>query len=228
MEKNNKHQCSHCNKDFLKESSLMVHMCEPKRRYQEQNEAGVQLGLHAYLKFYEIAQGSSKFKTFDDFAKSAYYKAFVKFGRYCRQIHAVNTARFIEWLVRKNKKIDNWCSDNTYTEYLSQYVLEEQAVDAVARAIETALDWQETTKNPSHDYLRFGNRNSISHAITTGRITGWVLYNSSSGQELLESLNQEQVSIVWSWINPDIWSRKFHDYPADAEYTKHILQQAGW
>ena len=206
----------------------MVHMCEPKRRYQEQNEAGVQLGLHAYLKFYEIAQGSSKFKTFDDFAKSAYYKAFVKFGRYCRQTRTVNTARFIEWLIRKNKKIDNWCSDNTYTEYLSQYVLEEQSIDAVARAIETSLDWQETTGNPSHDYLRFGNRNSISQAITTGKITGWVLYNSGSGQELLESLNQEQLSIVWPWINPDTWSRKFHDYPADAEHTKSILQQAGW
>ena len=52
-------------------------MCEPKRRFQEQDERGVQLGLHAYLKFYELTQGSAKLKTFDDFATSPYYRAVV-------------------------------------------------------------------------------------------------------------------------------------------------------
>ncbi len=95
--------CRYCEKGFVKETSLAVHLCEPKRRHQEQSERGVQLGFQAYLRFYEITQGSAKLKTFDDFAKSPYYRAFVKFGRYCVDLKAINPARLTEWLLKKIK-----------------------------------------------------------------------------------------------------------------------------
>jgi len=55
-----KHTCQYCKKDFIKESSLAVHSCEPRRRRQERDEAGVRLGFHAYIKFYELTQGSAE------------------------------------------------------------------------------------------------------------------------------------------------------------------------
>jgi hypothetical protein len=48
--------CRYCEKSFHKETTLAVHVCEQKRRWQEQDEVGVQLGLQAYLRFYEITQ----------------------------------------------------------------------------------------------------------------------------------------------------------------------------
>ena len=222
------YQCRYCEKTFVKETSMAVHMCEPKRRHTMQNEVGVQLGLQAYLRFYEITQGSAKLKTFDDFAKSPYYKAFVKFGRYCVDIRAVNTSRFIDWLIKQNKKIDNWCSDKVYTEYLVEYVRVENVNDALARAIEQSLRWHEDTGNPAHDYLRYGNDNAICFAVSTGRVSAWVLYNSNSGPEFLGRINPDQVAMIWNMIDSDVWSKKFHDYPADTEYAKDILQKAGW
>ena len=221
-------KCRYCERAFQRESSLAVHLCEPKRRHQEQTETGVQIGLQAYLRFYEITQGSSRLKSFDDFAKSPYYKAFVKFGRYCQGIRAVNVPRFIDWVVRQNKKIDHWCKDSVYTEYLVQYVRDENVSDALARAVEQSLDWQEKTGNPPHDYLRYGNENAICHAVNTGRVSAWVLYNSASGMEFLSRINQEQVAMIWSMIDSDFWSQKFHTYTADAEYARDILKKAGW
>jgi hypothetical protein len=43
--------CNFCKKDFAKETSIAVHMCEPKRRRMEKDERGVQLGFQAYIKF---------------------------------------------------------------------------------------------------------------------------------------------------------------------------------
>ena len=100
-----KYTCQYCKKDFQRETSLSVHLCEQKQRYQSKDELGVRLGLQAYLRFYEMTQGSAKLKTFDDFATSPYYRAFVKFGRHCIAINAVNTSRFVDWVVEKNKKI---------------------------------------------------------------------------------------------------------------------------
>lgn len=220
--------CKYCERSFSRETTLSVHVCEQKKRWQEQGERGVQLGLQGYLKFYEYTQGSAKLKAWDDFVTSPYYRAFVKWGRYCVSVRVINPERFLEWLLKSNRKIDNWCSDRLYTEYLVTHVQKETVNDALARAIEHGLDWSERTASPAHDCLRYGSANATCHAITTGRISAWVIYNSESGQKFLNELNAEQVSMIWPYIDSDIWQKKFADYPADQEYAKEILTQAGW
>lgn len=222
------HICRYCRRGFAREQTLAVHVCEPKRRYQERDEVGVQLGLQSYLRFYELTQGSAKLKSFDDFAQSPYYRAFVKFGRYCQSIRAVNVPRFIEWVIRQNKKIDHWCRDSIYTEYLTDYLRIEHVNDALERSIEQGIKWSEETGNPAGDYLRYGSDNIICYAITTGRVSPWSLYNCDSGLEFLGRINPEQVTMVWPMIDADFWQRKFRDYPADTEYAKEILRKVGW
>jgi hypothetical protein len=140
----------------------------------------------------------------------------------------INPARFLEWLLNGNRKIDNWCSDRLYTEYLVTHVQKETVNDALARAIEYGIDWSEKNTSPAHDCLRYGSTNATCYAITTGRISAWVIYNSESGQKFLNELNAEQVAMIWPYIDSDIWQKKFVDYPADQEYAKEILTQAGW
>ena len=219
--------CNYCKKTFAKETSIAVHMCEPKRRRMEKDERGVQLGFQAYIKFYESMQGSAKLKTFEDFAESAYYRAFVKFGRYCLVIRAINPARFMDWLLKNNKKLDRWCSDQLYTEYLIEYVRVEHVDDALARSIEWSIAWAEEHDAPAQDCLRYGNTNIICYALTAGRISPWCIYNSDSGIEFLGSLTEDQVAMIWPYIESDVWQKKFRDYPADVECVKDILKKAG-
>jgi len=222
------YECRYCNRSFVKETSLAVHMCEPKRRFQEQNERGVQLGLQAYLKFYEMSQGSARLKTFEDFAASPYYRAFVKFGRYCVDTRAVNPARFMEWLLKHNKKIDHWSRDTMYTEYLVDYLRVENVNDALARAMEFGIGWSEQTGNPAEDCLRYGNTNAMVYAVTTGRISAWIVYNCESGQRFLGELDASQIAMIWPYIDSEVWMKKFSDYVADQEYVREMLNKAGW
>jgi len=223
-----KYACQYCRKEFAKETSLAVHVCEAKRRRQERSERGVELGFQAYLRFYETTQGSARLKTFDDFADSPYYKAFVKFGRYCVATRSVNPKQFLEWLLKNNKKIDRWASDQLYTEYLIQYLQVENVADALGRAVEYGIDWAEKNQSQPQDCLRFGNTNVMCYAVTTGRISPWVIYNCESGQKFLSELTADQISMIWPYIDSDIWQKKFRDYVADQEYSKEILKQAGW
>jgi hypothetical protein len=223
-----KFECQYCKKSFAKETTLIVHVCEQKKRYQSQGETGIQIGLRAYQKFYEISQGAGKPKTFDDFAKSPYYRAFARFGQYCVSIRAVNVLRFTEWLLKNNKKIDYWCRDSVYGEYLLDYLQVESPMDAVQRAVESSLRWSEETGNPPHDFVRFGNDNTLCYNVTTGRLSAWTLYNSASGQEFLGRLSSEQIAMIWPYVDADFWQQKFRDYPTDVDYIKDILKQAGW
>ena len=228
METAIKFRCEHCRREFARETSLAVHMCEPRRRRQEQGERGVQLGFQAFLRFYQTSQGSSRLKTFDDFADSPYYRAFVKWGRYCVDTRAIDPERFLEWLLKNNKKIDRWVSDSLYTEYLVWYLGQEPADSAVARALEWAIDWSERSHAPAEHCLRYGNANTVCHAIVSGRISPWVIYNCESGQLFLESLSAEQISMIWPYIDSDAWQRRFQDRAADCAYVRELLSRAAW
>lgn len=203
-------------------------MCEPKRRHLERDERGVQLGFWAFLRSFEIMQGSARLKTFDDFAQSSYYRAFVKFGRYCVNTRVINPEQFTTWLLNNNKKIDKWCSDQLYTEYLVGYLRVESVDEALARGLEWSITWAEQNSAAAHDCLRYGNVNTICYAITSGRLSPWCVYNSDSGVEFLGSLRPEQVSMIWSYIESEAWQKKFRDFPADVEYAREMLSKAGW
>ena len=214
--------CRYCKKSFVKESTLIAHMCEPKRRYQQEKETGVQLGLKAYLRFYEISQGSAKTKNYDDFIGSPYYTAFVKFGRHLVGVRCVNTASFTDWLLKNNKKIDHWCKEALYLEWLHEYLKKEAVQDALERALKEMQNYSDSEpklQNNFNNYFRLGSANRIVHHISNGRISPWIVYNCNSGVDFISSLNEEQIVIIMPWIDPDHWQRKFKDYLAETEWV---------
>ena len=222
------HVCEYCKKEFVRETSIQAHLCEPKRRRRERDEPGPRLGFQAYIRFYESMAGSARNKTHDTFCESSYYRAFVKFGHYCVNTRVINPDRFMAWLLKNNRKIDHWCSDKVYTEYLVDHLKVEAVDDALARAIEFGMDWSEKNTSPSHDCMRYGNTNVLCYAVTAGRISPWVIYNSESGQKFLSELDATQISMIWPYIDSDAWQKRFQDRPQDQAYAKNILKQAGW
>ena len=223
------YKCRYCEREFRKESTLAAHLCEQKRRWQQETETGVQFGLRAYLRFYEFTQGSARLKSYSDFVASPYYKAFVKFGNYCVSVRAVNFISFTEWLLKNNKKLDHWCRDSFYEEWLYEYVKKEAVQDALERSLKTMEEYagrDNGLASFSH-YFKYGNHNRICHHIISARISPWVIYNCNSGIEFLEFLTEEHLSIVLPWVDPDFWNRRFQDYVADAEWCKLVLKEAG-
>jgi hypothetical protein len=222
------HKCQYCEKEFRKESTLFAHMCEQKRRMQQEKETGVQLGFMAYLRFYDITQGSSKFKTYAEFSSSSLYNAFVKYGRYLVSIKAINVNSFTEWLIKNNKKIDVWCKDSVYEEWLREYLKKESPTSALERGLKEMEDYaRDSDIDHFSHYFKYGNNSRICHHITTGRVSPWVIYNCDSGVEWLGTLSEDLVVLVISWIDPDFWDRKFKNYTSDTEWCKHILKEAG-
>ena len=100
--------------------------------------------------------------------------------------------------------------------------------DAVRNSIEYCMDNCEQDNILHHDYLRYGNPNKICYAITTGRISPWMLYCSNSGIHFLDTLNQDHVKIIIDYINPEQWALKFHREPELKEQIRDTLKQAGY
>lgn len=220
--------CEFCGRTFIRESTVLKHICEYKHRFLEKDRPSNRLGFQSWLQFYKKNSASKKQRTYDEFIKSAYYTAFVKFGSHCVEINALNVSRFVDWLVKNQIKIDTWCSDNTYTKYLIEYIRVEDPLDAIHRSVETTIELAQQEGINSRDYLRYGNRNKICYAITSGKISPWMLFQSVSGVELMDKLDQTQVKMIIDYIDPEKWALKFHREPENVKQVKELLSIAGY
>ena len=220
--------CEFCKREFIKESTVLKHICEYKHRWTERDKQSSRIGFQAWLQFYKKNSVSKKNRTFEEFIKSAYYIAFVKFGAYCVGINAINISRYIDWLLRDQIKIDNWCQDSVYSKFLCDYLRTENSLDAIARSIETTIQVASDERLQSHDYIRYGNVNKICYAVTTGKISPWMLYMSESGVKFLSELSADRVKMIGDYINMEQWAIKFKREPEVVKQVKELLDAAGY
>jgi len=218
-------KCEYCGKSFAKEKTLAVHICEQKRRHLSKNEKHVQLALLTYQRFYEIAQGGKKKREFDDFAKSPYYNAFVKFGSFVSNVNPLMPDRFIEYVVRSGVKLDHWCRDELYDKYLAELVRIEPAENAIKRSCSTMVEWANEHNAEWNHYFSYVNLNKATHDIKEGKISPWVLLNCKAGKDMLQKMNDEQLAIVSPIIDPKFWMKKFKTLPADVELVKEVVRE---
>lgn len=219
-------KCEYCGKDFAKEKTLAVHICEQKRRHLSKNEKHVQAGLLTYQKFYEITQKGKVKKTFDDFVSSPYYTAFVKFGSFLINTSPIYPERFIEFVIKSGVKLDHWCRDELYETYISELIKIEPADGAIQRTIQTMMDWAEKNKSQWEHYFAYVNLNRATHDIKEGLISPWILLNSREGKEMLKKMNDEQLAIIESVVDLQYWLKKFKSLPADVELVKDVIKEA--
>jgi transcription initiation factor TFIIIB Brf1 subunit/transcription initiation factor TFIIB len=224
--------CKYCGLAFTRESSLVVHQCEPKRRENQKNEKGVRIGYIAWMRFYELTQGSAKLKTYEDFCSSSLYQGFVKFGRHCHAIDAINVKKFIDYVLTSKYKIDSWTRDKIYESYLWEYVRTEKYDEALERSIETMQRWAEEYSDENtvvefQDYFKKISNGRLVNHIVHGRISPWVIYCCDAGIVKLGELNEEQVTLALPWIDPPFWERKLKIHAAEAELARQILEKAG-
>lgn len=223
-----KYGCEFCKREFARESTVAKHICEYKHRWLEKDRRGNQLGFQSWMQFYKKNTGSRKHNTYEEFIRSTYYIAFVKFGTFCVDVNVLNVSRYADWLLKNQIKIDTWCSDSTYTRYLIEYLRHEDSMDAIARSIETTIEKAEAEGIRSCDYLRYGNPNRICYQVTLGKISPWMLYHSDSGSRFLDTLNPDHVKIIIDYINPEQWALKFKKNPDDVNRVKQLLREAGY
>jgi hypothetical protein len=219
--------CVHCRTKFTKEKTLMVHMCEQKRRHLAQNEKHVVMGFYTFNKFYEIAQKSTESKTYSEFSKSPYYNAFVKFGSFVSNINPLYPNKFIEWIVKSGVKIDHWCRDELYEKYIVNLIQTESVETALERSIKHMSLWAEKNNSMWNHYFNYVSTNRAMFDIKDGKVSPWLILNSNSGKKLLDQLDDTQLSAISNIIDPIFWSKKFKSSKQDIELVKQVIKEAG-
>lgn len=218
--------CAYCGKDFVKEKTLIVHVCEPKRRHMSKNEKHVVAAMLAFQKFYEIAQRSSKKKTFDDFVASPYYNAFVKFGSFVSNANPIYPERFIEWVIKSGVKLDHWCRDELYDKYVVDLIKTETVETALQRSITHMMTWGEDNQAVWNHYFLYVSLSRATYDIKDGKISPWIILNSANGKAMVKKFSDEQLNAINVVMDIPFWLNKFKRLPADVELVKQVVKES--
>ena len=220
-------KCVHCGKRFMQEKTLMAHMCEPKRRAMQKNEKRVQAGFMAWNRWYELSQNQRKPKSYEDFCKSSYYNAFVKFGSFVTNVNPLYPDKFIDFVIRSGVKLDHWCRDELYEQYLYEMLKIEPVENAVQRTLTTMLEWADANNAAWTHYFRYVNSNRLVQNIKDGKVSAWVILNCSTGKAALESMNDEQLEMIQPALDIPHWLREFKKRHADVDFVKEVCKESG-
>lgn len=217
--------CVHCKKGFMKEKTLVAHMCERKRRALQENEKRVQAGFVAFNRFWELTQKPKRAKTYDEFADSTYYNAFVKFGSFINNINPLYPDKFIDHIIKSGVKLDHWCKESLYEQYLYEILKSEPVESAVQRSLQTMMDWADEHNAQFEHYFSYVSLNKAVYDIVNGKVSCWVILNSKLGTEMINKMNDEQLEIISPAFDVKFWLRKFSECPADVSLVKEILDE---
>jgi len=219
--------CQYCNKGFMQEKTLFVHVCEQKRRALARTERHVVLGYDTFNRFYQTTQNNKGSKTYDEFAKSPYYNAFVKFGSFVSNVNPLYPERFIDYVVTSGVKLDHWCREELYEQYVFDLIKRESVETALERSIIHMQEWGEANNAAWNHYFNYVSLSRACYDIKDGKISPWLVLNSTSGKTMLQKFSDEQLAHIQNIIDPPFWVSKFKKLPADVELVKQVVKESG-
>jgi hypothetical protein len=219
--------CEYCGSGYVREKTLAAHMCEKKRRALQKDEKRVRHGFYAFGRFYKLSAGNKKEKTYEDFASSPYYNAFVKFGSFISNVKPLYPEKYIDYVVTSGVKLDHWCRDTLYEKYVLEFILKEDVTTALERSVKTMMEWAaENEPAPWYHYFEHIGLNRAVWDIKDGKISPWLILNCASGKAMLGKFNNEQLEMVYHVINPEHWSMRFRRLPSDVQLVKDVAKES--
>jgi hypothetical protein len=227
LTENKSHTCEYCGNSFTREKTLFVHVCEQKRRALAKTEKHVIIGYDTFNRFFKFAQPNTKHdKTYDDFAKSPYYNAFVKFGSFVSNVNPLYPDKFINWVVTSGVKLDHWCREELYDQYVIDLIKTEPVEVALERSISHMVAWGNDNTAEWNHYFLYVSLSRATYDIRDGKISPWLILNSNNGKDMLRKFNDDQATAVFNIIDPQFWTSRFKKLPADVELVKEVVRES--
>lgn len=218
------YHCEFCKSGFMRESTLLTHQCEQKRRHMLKDDISSRMAFMAYLRWYEVIQ-RDKNRSFRDFCSSEFYIGFMKFGHFLMKIKPINSKQFVDFIITKNIRLDKWCDDNMYYDFVSDFVKRESPEDALERSIATMMSWAKDNKTEWQMYFQSATLIRISRDLREGRLSPWLILNTKTGMTAMRRLPDSELSTLNAVISPSFWLRRFSTYNDEVQFIKSVAEE---
>ena len=88
------------------------------------------------------------------------------------------------------------------------------------------MTWAENNQSQWNHYFLYVSLSRASFDIRDGKISPWLILNSTNGKAMLKKFNDEQLNSVSVVMDIPFWLKKFKTLPADVELVKEVIKES--
>ena len=134
--------------------------------------------------------------------------------------------KYIDYVVTSNIKLDHWCREELYEKFVIDLIKTEPIETALERTIDTMTTWADENNSAWNHYFIYANPNRAMFHIKDGKISPWLLLNCTTGKDLLNKFNDEQLETIGAMIDPIFWKKKFRSRNFDIDLVNQVVQES--
>jgi hypothetical protein len=169
------------------------------------------MGYHYWLEWLKLSHSNKSHdkRKYEDFMQSNLYSSFVKLGRHIIDTRMINEHMFLNYVVKNNIKIDDWCKDSVYERYVREIVKKEDVMTVLDRHALLMEQWGRDNNENWQDFFKKIAPGTAVKWILNGRISPWILLLSPTAQSMLTCrFSNEQFMIVNRHVDIERWDLK--------------------
>lgn len=220
-------KCKYCSRDFVRETTLMKHLCDKKRRILDKDLKQNRIAYQSWLIFRKLSIANVKHdKPYDDFIQNKYFTDFMKLAKHIIDLSLDKPDEFVKFLIMNSVKINDWTKAVVYETYIKDRTRKETAERAIERSLLNIKAWAERTGNSWHDYFVKVSTVDAVQDIRMGRISPWCTFATDQGSRLIDRLEQGQIETLIEYMEPNSWRAKVMRQRDDALWVQEVFNQA--
>lgn len=220
-------KCRYCEKDFVRESTLASHLCEPKRRMLAKDTKQNRIAYQSWLLFRRLTIANIKHdKQYEEFITNRYFTDFMKLSKHIIDLGIEDPEGFVKFVIMNSVPIRDWQKAVVYETYIKDRTKKETVERAAERSILNMTAWAEKTKNDLTDYFVQVSTPEAVQDIRMGRISPWCLFATDQGSRLVDRLEPGQVQQLVDYMEPLSWRAKVKRQQQDAEWIQKVFNKA--
>ena len=222
------YKCKYCNKDFVRETTLMSHLCEKKRRMIDKDLKQNRIAYQSWLIFRKLSIANVKNdKPYDDFIDNRYYTDFMKLAKHIIDLHLDKPDEFVKFIIMQSIKMNDWCKAVVYETYVKDRTKKETVERAIERSLLNMKAWAEKTGHEWNEYFIKVSTSEAVQDIRMGRMSPWCNFATDQGSRLIDRLEPGQQQVLIDYIDPIPWRTRIMREQKNATWVQQTFNEAG-
>jgi hypothetical protein len=97
---------------------------------------------------------------------------------------------------------------------------------ALERSISHMLSWANDNNAQWNHYFLYVSLSRATFDIKDGKVSPWLVLNSSSGKDMIKKFNDEQLMAVNAVMDIPFWLNKFKKSQSDVDLVKQVVKES--
>lgn len=219
-------ECKFCNQRYVKEAQFKKHKCNLMERdeFVRTDKRG-RFAFTVYKKW--IKTRGYRTPGRDTFIESRYYNSILKFADFYYETMLPDVEDYIEFMVEDNYLPSLWTNATVYEQYMTAFddrVRPLKQADITFKYLDIMARTLDCEPAEVFDYIYV---NELVKLIQCRRLSPWVLLVSKRFHRYMEECDPDEVLMLESMVNPDVWNQKFKAWPKSLRSIRKLTKELG-